>query len=1114
MSDFLHALHGGLRKLNPANYTPLVALFVAALWIAASAHQACAQTSTGGISIAVTDPSGAVVQNAEVSVVGTDTGALVRTLATNDHGLADITLLKPGRYDLHISAPGFKKLDRSGVTVTVGNVVTLNIALELGSSSDSITVTSEAPLIENKSETISQVVEASTLGELPLQSRSYLTSANLTAGVVPSTGSRDNTFAAYGNSGLQNAFLLDGARNVNYMRGLDSRTRDMVRPPIDAIQEFTVQTSNFSAEFGASAGGVVNAITKSGTNELHGSAYDFLQNSYINAKNYFSVTKPMLVQNQYGGSLGAPIKRNRAWAFGAYEGFHDRSSSPATSVVPTALERTGDFSKTVNSSGSVIPVYDPSSTTGTGSTAKRTQFSGNAIPSGMITSIGKTLASYYPLPNSGTNTYIRNVPSRVDTKNGIVRGDLQISNNDSVFGRYSRTTNNTTSEASLPAPAQPAGVYALTSSAVGLGYTRVLTQTEINEVRFAWTTISLNSDLTQKRDEVIPGSLDSQIDSGTPFFNVSNYAGIGAQPSCCTTTPLRKSSGVWDWSDNFTKSMGRHSLKTGGEFMLFRPSTFTASNGRSSFGFTGVFTQNPSSRSGTGNALADLLLGDTDTLTTGTVGSTVERAWFLGGYVTDQWSMTTNLTLNLGVRYDYTTPSVDTENHMGIFVLDSDSNLYGKLILAGDSRLPRSLVTYNKTNVAPRVGLAYRVPHMNKDLTIRSSYGIFYAQDEGTGITNRLSANPPFWGYGAQTITSDQLNPSTGFVITPTATISRPTPPTAANFTLDPTATSRLVSWALSTPTAYVQEWSLSVQKQLWWNMLLEADYVGNHGIHLLGVGQGNQPTVLNSTTVASRRPLKQYTDAPISRIGDWNASNYNGLSVKLEKRFAQGVSFQNAFTYGHAFDIINPAMDLCDGCGSGDTIQDNYNIRANYASSDNDVRARYVLSGVLELPFGQGKPYLAHSGVASLVAGGWAVSPIYQVQSGLPFTPSLSYDAANAGTVTRPNRLCNGNIGGGPLSKYFDTSCFVAPTSYTFGNAGRNVLRAPGINNLDMSLQRRFPLPKLEGSVLNFRAEAFNILNHPQWGAPGATVGNTLYGVISSANAPRQWQMALHMTF
>jgi hypothetical protein len=332
---------------------------------------------------------------------------------------------------------------------------------------------------------------------------------------------------------------------------------------------------------------------------------------------------------------------------------------------------------------------------------------------------------------------------------------------------------------------------------------------------------------------------------------------------------------------------------------------------------------------------------------------------------------------------------------------------------------------------------------------------------------------------------------------------------------LIPTATSTLVSWREHFETAYVQQWSLSIQKQLPWAVLAEFNYVGNHGSQLLGLGQGNQPTILNSTTVNSRRPLAAYTIAPVKTVGNWNSSQYEGLSAKFEKRFANGYSFLNAFTYGHAFDLQNPALDLCDTCGAGDTIQNNYNVAANYASGDNDVRFRYVVTGIAELPFGRGKQFLNQNSVASAIVGGWAVSPVYQYQTGLPFTPGMSFDAANAGTITRPTQLCNGNIGGaGTKQQWFNTACYANTASYTFGNAGRNILRAPGKNQLNLSLQRNFPLPLLHEGNLNLRVEGFNLFNHPQFSAPGSTIGNSLYGVISSAAAPRQMQIGARVTF
>ena len=1067
-----------------------------------------AQAATGELSITITDASGAVIKDAEVTVTGTDTGAVVRVLHSNDQGIAEVPLLQPGRYNTHVTAQGFKSFDRNGVTVSVGDVISLELPLATGATSDVVTVTGEAPLVEDKSETIASVISAKQVTDLPLNGRNYLDAANYVPGVIPSSSSRDNTFSAYGNTGLQNAFLLDGARNVNYLRGLDNQRRDMIRPPLDALREFTVDTSNFSAEYGAAAGGVVNAITKSGTNKFHGSLYEFFRNDRLEASNYFATRKPLLVKNQYGASLGGPILHDKAFFFAAYEGLHQRDEITSTATVPTALERTGDFSQ----SGNII--YDPTTTVGTGTTATRTPFAGNKITT--LNAIGAALVNYYPLPNApdlGVRGYRRNAPEQIDSKNGIARGDVQLSKNDSVFVRYAQSTQSTANQAAMPAPAANPGIATIPNKGIGAGYTRILTNSLINEFRFSWATTGILSGGTMARNEVITGSLDTQVTSGTPNFNVTNISGLGGQAPCCGNSPLRKTSGVFDWADNVSWSHGKHQFKFGGEYLWIRPHTFATSNGRGTFGFDGVFTQNPSSRGTTGNAIADLLLGDADTLQTGTVAENEERGVAYGIYAADQWQITERLSVNYGVRYEYTAPFVETQNRMGNFILNPASPQYGKLIFAGDASRPRSLISPDRNNIAPRIGLAYRVPGA-KDLTVRAAYGIFYAQDEGTGVTNRLTSNPPFFGYGSVTTSSDQLNPSTGFMLSSTATIARPTPISPAAFVLVPSATTTLVAWPDHFQTPYVQQWSLSLQKELPWQVLTEINYVGNHGSQLVGLGQGNQPTVLNSTSVNSRRPLAAYTVAPIKTVSNWNNSEFSGLSAKLEKRFSNGYSFLNAITYGHAFDLQNPAMDLCDTCGAGDTIQDNYNRAANWASSDNDVRFRYVLTGIAELPFGKGKAFL-HNSVASAIAGGWAVSPVYVFQSGLPLTPAMSYDAANAGTLTRPTQVCNGNTNAPQtIHQWFNTACYVNTASYTFGNTHRNSVRAPGQNYLNMSVQRNFPLHFLGETNLNMRVEGFNLLNHPQFGTPGSTIGNSLYGVISSASNQRQVQIAARFTF
>lgn len=1069
-----------------------------------------AQTSTGELSITVFDATGAIIPNASVTVTGSQTGNILRSLSSNDRGVVNAPLIPPGDYDISVTASGFKNTVRRRVPVSVSSVQNIQITLETGSANQEITVVGQASLIEEKSAALGQVITSRQLIDLPLNGRNYLAVANLTAGAIPSSGSRDQTFSAYGNTGLQNAFLLDGARNENYLRGLDNRTRDMVRPPLDALTEFTVQTSNYSAEFGAAAGGVVNAITKNGTNEIHGSAYEFIRNGRLDAINFFAQRRPLLVRNQYGGSLGGPIKKDRIWLFGAYEGYANRSETTTTSNVPTAAQRAGNFGATA--------IFDPATTrvNPTGAGYIRTQFTGNTIPAGRLNPIGAALANSYPLPNvpGSANLFIANVAQRQNTKNGVVRGDVQVSSKDSVFARYSRTSGPLNTDAALPAPTGEPISRDTDSTSAGLGYTRTLTPTFINEFRFTWTTITMAQNTTVARNEIITGSLDSLVDSGTPTFNISNYAAYGAQASCCGNSPLRKSSGVWDFSDNLSKTVGTHVLKFGGEFMLIRPDTFATSNGRSTFGFTGVFTQNPQARSSSGNALADLLLGNANSLTTGTTAQATERGWFAGGYFQDQWTIHPRLTINLGVRYEYSAPYIETQNHMANLVLDAGNPLYGQFILSGDNRLPRSLISGDYNNVAPRVGLAWRVPGAS-DLVIRSSYGIFYGQDQGTGVTNRMTSNPPFYGYGAQTISSDQLNPSTGFILNPGVTIPRPAAINPASFVLVPSATAQLVSWPLATKTPYVQQWNFSVQKSLPWNILAEVNYVGNHGVQLFGLGEGNQPFVLAATSVNSRRPLSAFTIASVKQLGNWNMSSYHGISARAEKRFSSGVSFLSTFTYGHAIDIQNPGLDLCDGCGSGGTIQNNYDRNANRASSDNDVRLRFVLAGSFELPFGRGKPYLSNSAIGSMLLGGWRAVPIYQAQTGLAFTPALSFDAANAGTVTRPNALCSGALASPSLSKWFDTSCFAAGPSYTFGNAGRNILRGPGLNNFDISVQRDFHLPIEHATVLTFRAEGFNAVNHPQFAAPGATVGNATYGQITAtSNDNRKLQFAIHVRF
>ena len=788
-----------------------------------------AQTSTGQISIEVTDSSGALVPGARLRLVGSKTGEVVRTLVSNDTGSAVAALLRPGAYTVEVTKEGFKRLERSGIDLRVDDVLNLRLTLEPGGVTESVTITAEAELLEEKTHSVGQVVDDRTMQQLPLNGRNYLQLGNLTAGAVPNTRSRDRTFSAYGNRGLQNAFLLDGARNQNYLRGLDNRARDAMRPSLEAISEFKVQTSNFSAEYGASAGAVVNVVTKSGTNEFHGSAFEFLRNSAFDARDFFQPAgreKPLFIQHQFGGSLGGPVVRNRAWFHGSYQRTHTSEGATYTSTVPPAEQRQGRFG--------ALRIYDPDSTrpNPSGSGSIRDLFPDSIIPASRFEAVGRKVVDFYPNPqtSSAGNNYVNNPVNATRYNNATFRGDVRLSDNDSLFGRFSFDTGTFTRNSVLPEPATTGTLRDQPARSVGAGYTRVMNPTTVNEFRFAWNRVGVEQDGTVPKDELISGSLDPKVTSSIPTFGLSGFTGIGSQPPGFGNIPLAKTSGVWNLSDNLSSIRGKHTLKAGFDYQAIRVTTFAALQGRGSFNFSGVYSQNPQGRPGTGSPVADLLLGLPNSLTIGTTSTSQERAHNFYWYFQDDWSITSTLTLNLGVRYELTRPFTETDNRLANLVTDYGDPLFGEYILAGDSRRPPSLQYTDKNNIAPRIGLAWRTPFSGT--VVRAGYGIFYGQDEGFGVSQRMTNNPPFVGFGSFQVNSDQLNPSSTIRLSEGLPV-RPEPPDPGDFQFDPSATSTLRSWTNRFTLPYIQQWTLSVQKELPGNLLWEANYVGNRGVKL-----------------------------------------------------------------------------------------------------------------------------------------------------------------------------------------------------------------------------------------------------------------------------------------
>jgi hypothetical protein len=1073
-----------------------------AILVAICAALGHSQTSTGQIAVTVFDSSGAVVPGAAVTFTGSETGEIARTLETDEAGSAVAPLLRPGAYTVTVTAQGFKRLERSGVTLRVDDALSLRLTLEPGGVTESISVTAQAELLQERTHSVGQVVDDRTMQQLPLNGRNYLQLGNLTAGAVPNTRSRDRTFSAYGNRGLQNAFLLDGARNQNYLRGLDNRARDAMRPSLEAIAEFKVQTSNFSAEYGASAGAVVNVVSKSGTNEFHGSVFEFARNSAFDARDFFTPAgsaKPLYVQHQYGGALGGPVKRNRGWFMASYQRTHISEGDNVVSTVPTVDQKSGIFGAT--------NIFDPASTrpNPAGSGFIRDRFLNNVIPASRFDSIGKRLVDYYPDPQfvAAARNYV-NIPIHgTRYHNATFRGDLRLSDRDSLFARFSFDDGTFDRKSSLPEPATTGTIRDQPARSLGLGYTRVLTPATVNELRFAWNRVSVVQDGTVPRDEIIPGSLDPDVTSSIPAFNPTGFTGLGAQPANFGNIPLDKSSGVWNVSDNLSAVRGRHTMKAGFDFQLIRVITSATLQGRGSWNFTGVFTQNPLSRPGTGAPIADLLLGLPNAITIGTRGVSQEREHNYYWYFQDDWQVTPALTLNLGVRFELTTPFYEIDNRLANLITDYGDPLFGEYILAGDSRRPRSLQDTDYNNFAPRFGFAWRTPM--RGLVLRGGAGIFFGQDEGFGVSQRTTNNPPFVGFGGFNVTSDQINISSTIPLS-SPLPPRPAPPDPATFQFDRNGTVQLRSWTNRYTLPYIEQWTLSVQKELMQGLLWEVNYVGNHGVKLWGVYEGNQP-VPGPGSVNNRRPLAGITRGSIVRAEPWVMSAYHGLSTRLDRRFANGFSFLVSYTYGRSLDTQSN-IDLCDGCvnsaGAG-SVQDVNNRKANRGPSDHNVPHRFVFSGGWDVPFARN-----HA-----VFGGWTLSGIVALSSGLPFTLNLPFDNANTGNVNWPNRIADGRLDNRTIDRWFDTTAFAFPAQYTFGNAGRGYLTGPGTKTVDISVQRNFNLPINETSRLEFRAEAFNSLNTPQFGIPGATLETAQFGSIAgTASANRQLQFGLKVLF
>ena len=1097
-----------------------VRLFRAFLFVASAVTVAYAQVDTATIVGTVHDSSGAVVPGA--AVTATDVNTNIKTSTRADaSGNYVITPLKIGNYSVSVEAQGFKLETRSGIVLQVQDRLRVDFTLQVGSINESVNIAAEVPLIQTESSALGDVIAGRQITELPLNGRDYTQLATLTAGVAKITenggGINGATSATNGNAG--GAFAVNGTRgNLNnfMLDGVDNNSNDnagnILRTSVDAIEEFKVQTSNYSAEFGRSGGAVINATIKSGSNEFHGTVFEFLRNSALDARGFFEAPdqpKAPFKQNQFGGTIGGPIKKNKLFFFGDYQGTRVSAATTRIVSVPQPDELNGNFSDRLGSqvgTDAGRPVYeneifDPNSTTMVNGNPVRTPFSNNIIPPSELDPIAHNVALLYPAPNGpgNANNYTVNAPGHDTIDQMDARVDYSISDRQQIFGRFSLSQRDRFQAPPLPGlgdgGSYSTGNYFEGTRGAVISHTFTISPSMVNEVRAGFNRNHYRDNIPSYGQNypssglAVPGVPNNPTVNGLTLFQPKSFQRLG-EPGY---TPTFSTSQEFQYGDTLNIIHGKHSIKVGPQIRFSQFNLFQVGQPRGRFSFSGEFTaDNPSSGDGTGIGLADMLLGDPSTSVISTLTYFGNRQRTFGGFVQDDYKLSSSLTLNLGLRYDYTTPITEAHNRQSNFDFAT-----GQLVVAGQNGASAGLVTTDKDDFSPRLGLAWS-PLKSRKTVVRAGYGRFFSYQEiRTGDPLQLGYNLPF--FFEPSFVSDG--------ITPILTVSGGFPSLNVNQAKFAGVTSN--DTRLHAPV--IDEWNFNIQQQLPGDILIETAYVGSKGTHLQVLVDHNQDPVPGPGDVQSRRPYPQW--GPFTSIENHGNSSYHSLQLKGEKRLSYGLMFLTAFTYSKS---INDQPEIC--CNSP-WPQNSYNLQSEKGPSDFDNRFRWVSSFDYELPVGKGRPFLNNNRTADLVLGGWHVGGIFTVRSGFPFSPLMGYDPSNTGSNGSPrtDRVANGNLPSGQRSPdlWFDINAFPLPTGYTFGNSGKNVLNGPGGVTSDFSIRKLFTIT--ERTSLEFRSEFFNAFNHAVFTQPDNYIddGPGAAGVITSTVIPqRQIQFAMKLRF
>ncbi|HMF75245.1 MAG TPA: TonB-dependent receptor [Bryobacteraceae bacterium] len=1161
------------------------------------------QRDLGTITGTITDAQGAVVPNAKLTLTEDATGVSYN-IQSNESGSFTRPALKAGTYTLIIEASGFQKSQRKNILINPGEPTAINIALQVGNSTQTVEVTASAPLLQTETPTIGATLNTAQITQLPLGGqRTFTFLARLSPGVVVAEqGARDSLNGGFSANGVrssgENNYLLNGVDNNVNVIDFINQAAYVIGPSVEAIGEMSVTTTGNNAEYGRAAGGVVNINLKSGTNQIHGVLFEILQNNLLNANRWENnlagqPTNPVR-QNQFGAAIGGPIIKNKLFIFGDYQGTRVATAGGTIQnlgyggfyTIPTQAMINGDFSGLLGSNiGNGVlqnQLYDPRNTScPTPATCTRVPFVGNRIPTSLMDPASLKIASLYPQVNvpSGVrqgfqpqNDYYVVTPGILNTDQGDGRVDYHLSDTTSIFGSISWS--NTSKSSGTPFAGLLDGGTFNGQSEQDLGRNAMLSVTHLWSPSLVSETRVAFSRLVTARTQA-NSATDAFSAVGIGGFNPTNIALNGGLPqiqlgSSATSAysqigandwlPTKEYNNVWDFIQNVSLNKGTHSLKFGFEFRPIRFPFFQVPYPHGEMNFSRNETAYPSAekdaggRSGTfaadtGDEVASFLLGaiNNGQISTTNFISSTKKAY--AAYIQDDWKVTSKLTLNLGVRYELFSPigeqfgrqsNYDQQNTTLYIPAGPNQNaplppnfnapvtlngqtypaLFSTPITVSRGQVSQYLIPWDKLDIGPRIGLAYSI---NDKTVVRAAYGVFYGGEENQG-------GSPNRGEAAPFNESPQLNRPAGvsaFQPDPAFANGAATGGVSVGFptnvfTTFPVSSLQFRSIAQDFRNPMVQKWNLAVQHQFAGQMALEVSYVGNHSSHQLLQPDPNAcPNLGTTNTSINCNSLRLYPDiGGVSGTASFGYGNYDGMTVKLEKRMSNGLQFINSYTYGHA--LANSGTPL-----SGSTnlyTKDPTNFATSYTNASWDIRHNFTSGFSYDIPFGHGKSYGANLNRAmNTLLGNWQLNGILTLHTGQPYTlkalTSSCQGVWGGGTNCSPDLVAGKDANAAPAggrspSAWFDTANVTSPAPLTGGNLGLQTNYGPPVRTLDFSIFKNFVFT--ERFALQFRTEGTNVANTPQFSLPDATLGDAKFGQVTSTNvgSERHIQFALRLQF